>query len=349
MPAINRRHMLGGTLAVAATAASLPRLARAQDRIVNIYNWDTYIGETTVFDFTDKTGVEVRYDLFASNDELFSKLREGNPGYDVIYPSNDWVERMILAGMLTELDHAKIPNFANIDGKFANPEFDPGRRFSMPYMWGTMGIGYRKSVASPNSWKDLLTDPALAGRVSLLDDKHVIQMALKYLGLSLNSRDPAEIAAAADALIEVKSQVKTFTPDTGQDLLISGEVDAAHEWSGDILQVMAEDDDLNYVVPEEGSNIWEDTMAIPKDAPHVEEALEWINYILDAQVHASIAEYIQYACPNAAAMQYIPESDRDNPAIYPPPEVLARCETLIYKGEEVESLYDEALTRVLAA
>ncbi|MCB2011223.1 MAG: spermidine/putrescine ABC transporter substrate-binding protein [Geminicoccaceae bacterium] len=349
MPFLSRRHLLGNGVAIAATTSAFPRLAAAQNRQVNIYNWDTYIGETTVADFTEATGIEVRYDLFASNDELFSKLREGNPGYDVIFPSNDWVERMIVAGLLNELDHAKIPHFANVDPVFANPTFDPGRAHSMPYMWGTMGIGYRKSVAEVHSWKDLLTDSGLTGRVSLLDDKHVVQMGLKYLGFSLNSRDPAEISAAADAIIAAKQQVKAFSPDTGQDLLISGEVDACQEWSGDILQVMTEDDDLQYVVPEEGGNLWEDTMAIPKGAPHVEEAHEWINYILDAKVHASIAAYIQYACPNAAAMEFIPEADRDNPAIYPPREVLERCETLVYKGEEVESLYDDALTRILAA
>lgn len=349
LSAMSRRRLFGHTIAVAATASALPRLASAQGGQVTIYNWDTYIAEDTVDNFTADTGISVRYDLFASNDELFAKLREGNPGYDVIFPSNDYVERMATADMLVALDHSRIPNFANIDPAFVDPEFDPGRQRSMPYMWGTIGIGYRSTVASPSSWKDLFENPDLAGRVSLLNDSGVIQIALKYLGLSGNSVDRGEIMAAADALIKVKDQFKAFAPDTGQDLLIAGEVDACMEWSGDILQVMAEDPELGYNLPDEGGLLWEDAMAIPKDGPNPDAAHEWINYILDAKIHASIADYIKYACPNAAALEFLSEEDRNNPAIYPARSALEKSEVSIYKGEEVESIYEEALTRVLAA
>ena len=346
---LSRRSLFGHTIAVAATASALPKLGLAQDREVNIYNWDTYIADDTVDNFTAATGISVRYDLFASNDELFAKLREGNPGFDVIFPSNDYVERMLAADMLTKLDHSKIPNFANIDPDFTDPVFDRGREHCMPYMWGTIGIGYRSTVFAPTSWQELFESPELNGRVAAMNDTHIIRMALKYLGLSANSRERKEIMAAADALIKVKSQFKTFAPDTGQDLLISGEVDACMEWSGDILQVMAEDDELGYNLPSEGGQLWEDTMAIPKDGPNPEAAHEWINFILDAKVHAGIADFIKYACPNKAAMEFISEEDRNNPAIYPVKEALLNSEVAIYKGEEVESLYEEALTRVLAA
>ncbi len=349
--ALSRRRFVGGTLAVAATVGSFARLAGADEaKRVNVYNWDTYIGETTLEDFTRETGIQVRYDLYASNDELFAKLREGNPGYDVIFPSNDYVERMIAADMLMPLDHEKIPNRVHIDPLFQDPAFDPGRRFSMPYMWGTMGIGYRKTVAQPKSWKALF-EPAEAhcGRISLLNDTSVIQGALKYLGYSVNTRDPKQIDEAAELLIRAKRCIKTFAPDTGQDLLLAGEVDLCFEWNGDILQVMEEDPDLAYVVPEEGSIRWEDTMCIPKGAPHPDNAHTFINYILTPQVHAAIAAFIKYACPNRTALQYLPKEDLENPAIYPPREVLERCEVSVYKGEEVESLYERALTRVLAA
>ena len=347
----SRRRFLGGTLAVAASASALARFARAgEERKVNVYNWDTYIGETTLEDFTRATGIEVRYDLFASNDELFAKLRSGNPGYDVIFPSNDYVERMIAADMLMPLDHERLPNRVHIDPVFADPAFDPGRRYSMPYMWGTMGIGYRKSVAQPKSWKAVFEpEEALCGRVSLLNDTSVIQGALKYLGYSANTRDPKEIDAAADLLIKAKPCIKAFAPDTGQDLLLAGEVDLAFEWNGDILQIMEEDDDISYVVPEEGSLRWEDTMCIPKGAPHPENAHAFINFILTPEVHADIAAFIKYACPNRSALALLPKEDLENPAIYPPRDVLERCEVSVYKGEEVESLYDRALTRVLAA
>jgi spermidine/putrescine transport system substrate-binding protein len=346
---ISRRRFVSGALGIAAALPALGRPGMAQSGQVNVYNWDTYIGETTLDDFTDATGIAVRYDLFASNEELFAKLREGNPGYDVIFPSNDFVERMIAADMLLPLDHAKIPNIGNIDPAFADPAFDPGLRHSVPYFWGTVGLGYRASAADPKTLAELFEGDAYTGRIALLNSIDTILAALKYLGYSLNTKNPAEIEQAAAALIQIKPKIKSFAPDTGQDLLIAGEVDVCLEYNGDVLQVMEEDDDLSYVVPREGSLLWEDTMCIAKGAPNPDNAHAFINFILDAPVHGAIAEYIRYPCPNAAALEFIPEADRDDPAMYPPREVLERCEFAVYKGEEIEGLYQDALTRVLAA
>jgi spermidine/putrescine transport system substrate-binding protein len=347
--ATSRRRFLSGALTVAAAVPIMGRVGFGQSAQVNVYNWDTYIGETTLEDFTDATGIAVRYDLYASNDELFAKLRGGNPGYDVIFPTNDYVERMIAAAMLLPLDHSKIPNMANVDPAFADPAFDPGLRHSMPYFWGTVGLGYRASAASPEAFADVFEGDAYAGRIALLNSIDSLLATLKYLGYSLNTKDAAEIAEAADTLIALKPKIKAFAPDTGQDLLIAGEVDVCLEYNGDVLQVMAEDDDLAYVVPAEGSILWEDCMCIPRGGPNPDNAHSFINFILDAEVHAAIAEYVQYPCPNAAALEFIPEADRENRALYPPREVLDRCEVAIYKGEEIESLYADALTRVLAA
>jgi spermidine/putrescine transport system substrate-binding protein len=201
---ISRRHFVSGALSVGAALPALGRPGRAQSGQVNVYNWDTYIGETTLEDFTDATGIAVRYDLFASNDELFAKLREGNPGYDVIFPSNDFVERMIAADMLQALDHSKIPNLGNIDPAFADPAFDPGLQHSVPYFWGTVGLGYRTSAADPKALADLFEDDAYAGRIALLNSVDTILAALKYLGHSLNTKDPSQIAQAGDALIQIK-------------------------------------------------------------------------------------------------------------------------------------------------
>jgi spermidine/putrescine transport system substrate-binding protein len=346
---LGRRAFLGSSLAVASTAAALPRLAAAQSKQVNVYNWDTYIGETTLDDFTEATGIDVRYDLFASNDELFAKLREGNPGYDVIFPSNNYVERMIAANMLVPLDHAKIPNIANVAPRFQNPGYDPGLAHSAPYFWGTQGIGYRQSVASPTKWADLFASDRYKGRISLLNDADIVRAALKYLGYSLDTRDAAQVEEAAAVLIKAKPNIKAFAPDTGQDLLISGEVDVCMEWSGDIQQVIAEDDDLAYVVPEEGALLWVDCMAVPTGGPNLDNAHAFINFILDGKVHGQIATEVHYACPNAAALEHIPAEDRDNPAIYPSDATLELCEFATYKGEQVEALYETALTRVLAA
>lgn len=346
---VHRRRFLSGSLAVAASLPMLGRGSLAQAQQVNIYNWDTYIGETTLEDFTAATGIAVRYDLFASNEEVFAKLREGNPGYDVIFPSNDFVERMMAADMLLPLDHALIPNLKNLDPLFADPDYDQGRQYSVPYFWGTIGIGYRISEAAPTSWGDLFDSDEYAGRIAWVNSLDTIQSALKYLGYSINTENPDEINEAAELLIRAKPNVKAIAPDTGQDLLIAGEVDVALEYNGDILQVMEEDDDLGYVVPVEGGILWEDDMCIPRGGPNPGNAHTFINFILDGEVHGAIANFVRYPCPNAAAMPFILEEDKADPALYPPREVLELCETSIYKGEEQLSLLNDALTRVLAA
>jgi spermidine/putrescine transport system substrate-binding protein len=345
----HRRRFLSRSLALAASMPILGRAGFAQGQQVNIYNWDTYIGETTLEDFTEATGIAVRYDLFASNEELFAKLREGNPGYDVIFPTNDFVERMIAADMLLPLDHGLIPNLKNIDPFFLDSAYDAGRRYSAPYFWGTIGIGYRVSEAAPTSWGDLFDSDKYAGRMAWLQSLDTIQSALKYLGHSINTEDPDEINEAAELLIAAKPNVKAIVPDTGQDLLIAGEVDITLEYNGDILQVMEEDDDLNYVLPVEGGILWEDDMCIPKGGPNPDNAHTFIDFILDGEVHGEIANFVRYPCPNAAAMPFILEEDKADPALYPPRDVLKLCESSIYKGEKQLSLLNEALTRVLAA
>jgi len=348
---LNRRSFLAATGAVAAGMSFGSKLAwSAEEPKLNFYNWDTYIGENTLSEFKDASGIDVTMDLYASNDELFAKLREGNPGYDAIIPTNDYVERMITAKMVQPLDHGLIPNRKNLAKAFQDAAFDPGRKYSLPYMWGTLGIGYRKSKVSstPDSWKVLLDSDEYSGRIALLNEG-VIGVALKYLGYSYNSKDPKEIKEAEALLIKQKPHIKAFAQDNGQDLLASGEVDLTMEWNGDILQVMAEDDDISYVVPKEGSNVWQDCMCIPTGAPHRENAHKFINFILDAKIGAEIADFIQYATPNAAARKLLPDEYNNNPAIFPSDETLARCEPSVYLGEEAQRLRDEAWTRILAA
>jgi spermidine/putrescine transport system substrate-binding protein len=351
---VSRRSFLSGLGAVAAGVTLLPRGAWSaeEEKKLNFYNWDTYIGETTLADFAKASGIEVKMDLFADNDELFAKLKEGNPGYDVIVPTNDYVERMIKADMIIELDHSKIPNFSNLDPTFQDASFDPGRKYSMPYMWGTIGIGYRKSAVStpPDSWKVLFDSDQYAGRIALLGEAAtVLGSVMKYLGYSFNSTNPDEIKQAEELLIKQKPRIKVFAEDNGQDLLASGEVDLTMEWNGDILQVMQEDDDISYVVPKEGGELWQDCLCIAKGAPHPDNAHAFLNFILDADIGAAIADFIQYATPNAAAKAKMSEEYQNNPAIFPSPEVIARCEPPLYLGEEVVRLYDAAWTRILAA
>jgi len=350
---ISRRAALAGMGAVGISFTVPDRLkAASHAKKVNFYNWDTYIGETTLEDFTGATGIEVQYDLFADNDELFAKLKNGNPGYDLIVPTNDYVERMIVADMLTPLDHSKIPNIANLETTFLNPAFDPGRKFSLPYMWGSIGVGYRKSAVSktPDSWADLYTSDEYAGRIALLGSGDtVFQMALKLMGKSLNDWSDENIAAAEAMVIAQKKHIAAFAPDNGQDLLLAGEVDLAMEWNGDILQAMDEDDDIGFVIPKEGGLLWEDALAIPKGGPNPEGAHALINFLLDGEVVKDLAEYIYYATPNAASKKLVSAEYLENPAIFPPAEAVAKSETAIFAGQEVVQKIDAAWTRVKAA
>ncbi len=348
-----RRSVLKASGAAFIGLTMMPKFAMSEEeKKLNFYNWDTYIGENTLADFQKASGIEVKMDLYADNAELFAKLKEGNPGYDVIVPTNDYVERMMAAGMLDELDHSKIPNMSNIDKNFQDATFDPGRKHTIPYMWGTQGLGYRKSKvteADMNSWKAVFDSDTYAGRIALLGDgESVIGVALKYLGHSFNSVDPAEMKAAEELLIKSKKGVKVYADDNGQDLLASGEVDVAMEWNGDIIQVMGEDDDLSYVVPAEGALLWQDCVCIPKGAPHPENAHAFLNYILDADAGVHIADTIQYATANAAAKAKMSEEYTGNPGIFPSDAVVAVCEPSLY-SEEKTKLRNESWTRIQAA
>ncbi len=350
----SRRSVLKATGALIAGVTFAPRFALSEEeKKLSLYNYDTYIGETTLADFSGATGIAPRLDLFADMDEMFAKLKAGNPGYDAVVIANDYQERMMKANMLMALDHAKIPNMSNIDPAFANPGFDPGRKFSVPYMWGTIGVGYRKS-AVPNgvidSWKILFESDELAGKISLLGDaQNVLGCALKYLGYSFNSTSIDELNKVKDLLIAQKKNIKVFADDNGQDLLASGEVAACQEWNGDIAQVMAEDEDLTYVVPKEGANVWEEAWCIPNGAPHPENAHAFLNFVLDAEAGKNIATTIQYATPNLAAKKLMPPEYVNSVAIYPPAEILAKCEPNVYLGEEAVRVRDEIWTAIQAA
>src|SRR6186997_620290 len=309
----SRRSILKGLGAAAIGISLVGKKSAAwanEEKKLNFYNWDTYIGETTLETFKEKSGIDVNMSLFATNDELFAKLRAGNPGFDVIVPGSEFVERMIKANLLEPLDHAKIPNIKNIAPEFIkDAPFDPGRKFSLPYTWLVIGIGYRKSKVkeTPDSWKVLFNSDAYAGRIAVMSDaSELFRNCFKYLGHSLNDASPELLAQAEAMLIKQKPNIKSFHEDNGQDLLASGEVDVVMEYNGDIAQVMAEDDDLNFVVPKEGAMKQSDTLAIPKGAPHPENALAFINFILNAKVGSEISETIKYPSPNAAAVALMP-------------------------------------------
>ncbi len=318
------------------------------------YNWDTYIGENTLADFKAASGVEVNMTLFATNDELFAKFRAGNPGFDVIMPSNEYVARMVEAKMLAPLDHAKIPNKKNLLPEFQDADFDPGRKYSMPYTWLVLGIGYRKSAMKggviPDSWKYLYDSAEYKGRMSLLSDSaDVFRLGFKYLGKSVNDATPELIKQVEDMLIKQKANIKNFHEDNGQDLLMSKEIDIVLEYNGDIAQKETEDPDLAFVVPKEGSLLNSDCMCIPTGAPNPNNAHAFINFLLDGQNGANITKTILYPTPNAAAKALMDDTYKNNPTIFPPADVMAKCEYGKYAGSEITQAFEAAMTRVRAA
>lgn len=353
----SRRSLLqqAGAAAIGITfAGGLSACGRGGGPRVNFYNWDTYIGPTTLEDFQEATGVPVNMSLFSTNDELFARLRAGNPGYDVIVPSNEFVTRMSQAQMIQEIDRAQIPNFSNLAPEFQEAEFDPGRRYSMPYTWLTIGLAYRKSAIAtpPDSWRWVFDSPQYSQRIALLGESaDLIRLCAKYLGHSLNNIPDPVLTQIEQMLIRQKPHVKAFHEDDGQDLLVSGEVDIVIEYCGDIAQIVAEhgDEEFGWVIPREGTLLNQDCLCIPTGAPHVEEAHAFINYLLDAEAGQKITEEIQYPTPNAAVRERMPESYSNNPIIFPSAEIMAVSEYGQFEGDERARQYEEIFTRISAA
>lgn len=320
---------------------------------LSFYNWDTYIGENTLSDFKKLTGIDVGMSLFSSNDELFAKFRAGNPGYDVIMPSNEYVTRMGEAGLLMPLDHNKLPNKANLLPEFMDAEYDKGRIYSMPYTWLVLGIGYRKSAmkngVAPDSWKAVLDSDEYKGRISVLGESlDLFRLTFKYLGKSVNDFSPELLAQAKAILLKQKANIKTFHEDNGQELLASQEIDIVIEYNGDIAQSKAEDDDLDFIIPKEGSLLNSDCMCIPKGAPSPNNAHAFINYLMDGKVGADIYKQIMYPTPNAAAKTLMDDAYKNNTIIFPPQELIEKSEYGKYMGIENTKAIEEAMTQIRA-
>ncbi|MGK7929636.1 MAG: spermidine/putrescine ABC transporter substrate-binding protein [Spirulina sp.] len=322
------------------------------ERVLNIYNWSTYIDEETIPEFEEKFNVKIQYDTFESNEALLAKIQPGNPGYDIIVPTGDFIENMVAQGLLEELDHNNIPNLKHIDEAFIDPPFDPGNQYSVPYQWGTLGIGYNIEATGGEiiSWEEIFA-PKYKGRVALMEDPRAMLGAiLMYLGYDPNTINESELAKAKDFLIKNKDAIATFAPDTGQDLLDQGEVDIAVEWSGDIFQIMEENDKIRYVIPEEGTIVWTDNLAIPKGAPHKKLAEQFINFVLEPKVSARISNYVKYGSPNKTAREenLLEKEDLENPGIYPPPETFKRLKYADDLGKNTV-LYEQTWTELKVA
>lgn len=342
---------VGLTLGAAGCTKEAAEGSNGEAAKLNFYTWDTYIGKTTLADFKAATGIDVAISLYANNDELFAKMKAGNPGFDVVVPSNEFVQRMALAGMLQKLDHALLPNMGNIDAAFADPDYDRGRQYSLPYTWLVTGIGYRRSKVDgvPDSWKWLFDSDRYKGRIALVGEAgDLIRIGAKYLGHSVNGIDQAMIDRVAAMLLKQRPNIKAFHDDNGQDLLAAGDVDLVMEYNGDIAQIMQDDPDIGFVIPKEGSLINSDNLCIPTGAPRPKNAHLFLNYLLDAKAGAEISKTILYPTPNVAAKALMPPGYAANPVIFPAAATMARCEYGRFEGPDYSRAAELAITRVRA-
>jgi spermidine/putrescine transport system substrate-binding protein len=316
-----------------------------EGQTLSVYNWSTYIADDTVANFEEACGVTVNYDVYDSNESMLARLRQGNPGYDLAVPTDYTVAIMAAEGLLEPINHDNIPNFVHLNEELLDEPYDPGNQYSIPYQWGTIGVGYNVANVGEEitSWEQVWN---YDGPVAWLDDlRGTIGLALQLLGYDPNSTDLDEIAAARDFLIENGSNVVAIAADDGQALLERGEVDIAIEYSGDIFQLIfeCECEDYAYSIPEEGALLWVDSMVVLTGAPNAPLAEVWMDYILDPQVSADIANYVAYASPNQTSIDLglIDEELLSNPAIYPDEEILSRL-FIIADVAEAEVDYSNA-------
>jgi putrescine transport system substrate-binding protein len=329
---------------LAAVLFLFPAAASAQDKVVNVYNWSDYIGEGVLDDFTKETGIKVVYDVYDSNEMLETKLLAGGSGYDIIVPSDRNLARMIQAGVVQKLDKSKVPNLANVWPAIAErlSTYDPGNEYAVNYMWGTTAIGYnvdkikeRMPDAPVDSW-DMIFKPEVIAKfadcgVQVLDSPDdLIPSALNYLGLDPNSKNPEDLQKAGDLLKSVRPSIQKFHSSEYINALANGDICMAVGYSGDILQARdraaeaGNGVNIVYSIPKEGALIWLDAMTIPADAPHVEEAHAFINFMNKPEIAARNSNYVFYANGNLASQPMLDEAVKSDTGIYPDEATFAK-------------------------
>jgi len=353
---------MSGIAALALMAAP----AAAQDRVVNVYNWSDYIDSEVLAAFEEETGIKVNYDVFDSNEVLETKLLTGGSGYDVVVPSASFLARQIQAGVYQPLDQAKLPNMANMreDIRKKTAVYDPDNAYSVNYMWGTSGLGVNADKitelmpdAPLDSWS-LLFDATVLEKihscgVHVMDEPdEMIPAALHYLGLNPDSSDPAEIEQAGELLKSIRPYIQKFHNSEFVNALANGDICLAYGWSGDVFQASdraaeaGNGVEVSYVLPEEGAQMWFDQLAIPADAPHTEEALTFLNFLMRPDVAARLTDYVYYANGNEASVPLINPEITGNPAIYPTAEVMEKLYTVTAKPPRVQRTITRMWTNV---
>ncbi|MDO4325808.1 MAG: extracellular solute-binding protein [bacterium] len=327
-----------------------------------VYNWGEYIDDSVIEEFEEETGIHVTYDLFETNEEMYPIIEAGAVQYDVVCPSDYMIQKMVENGLLAEINFENVPNISYIDEKYMkqSQSFDPQNRYAVPYCWGTVGILYNTKrieelgVPAPTKWADLW-DPRYDGEILMQDSvRDAFMVALKSLGYSMNTSDVEELREAKDLLIAQKPLVQAYVIDQVRDKMIGGEAAVGVIYSGEMLYIQEEvenlglDYSLEYVIPEEGTNIWLDAWVIPANAQNKENAEKWINFLCRPDIAKKNFEYITYPTPNKGAFDLLDEELQNNKAVFPDVEKLKNGEVFQYLGDDVDTIYNEFWKEVKA-
>lgn len=324
------------------------------ERKIVLYNWSNYIDPDVLGEFTKETGISVVEEIYDSNETLRAKLLAGADGYDVIVPSGVMVSTLIREGLIDKIDLSKIPNLKHLDPFFRGLYFDPKDEYSVPYLWGSTGIGYRKDLVAPapDSWAALFDPKLIAkykGKLSVLDDpRETVSAALQYLGYSINSTDPMEIDAAVKVLLLQKPFLSRYDSEVYNDFLVAGDTLVAHGWSGTLNKAIQKNPNIAYVVPKEGGIMGVDCLTIPKSSKNKEAAYKLIDFIMRPAINARIVNKTSYPSANKAAQEFIDKSILSNPSIYPPRAAIEKMEWLKDVGVHSD-LYEKAWEKVRLA
>ena len=322
-----------------------------------IFNWEDYIHPDTVPNFEKEFGVKVIYDNFPGNEALLAKLQAGGARYDVVFPTHNFLPIHIGQGLLAPLNHENIPDLKNVTSRFLDTSFDPGNKYSVPYLWGMTALGhnikYTKDDPNMGSWALFFESgpERYSGKLAFTDEREeVMATALEYLGYSVNSHNEDELREAGEVLMKVKPHVKAFYPGVEErKALITEEVVVGHEWNGEVVKANRENPDVQWLLPKEGGTGWFDNMAISKDAPHKFTAEAFINYMLRPDVASENSDAGGYATSNKESVKkYVAPEIAQNPAMYPTDEDLKRIEFLAVIPDEILPIYDDIWTRLLA-
>lgn len=316
---------------------------------LNVYNWGDYIDKSVLKDFEEEYGIKVVYDTFETNEDLYVKLKQGSSNYDVVIPSDYMIERMIREDMLVKLDKNNVPNLNKVDDQFFNLEFDPSNDYSVPYMWGTVGIIYNKTMVSDpvDSW-DILWNPKYENEIFMLNSQRdTIAVSLLRLGYSMNTRNESELEEAKAELIKQKPLVRAYLGDEVKDAMVGEEAAMAVVWSGDAIAMIRQNPDLDYIIPKEGTNLWFDSMVIPKTTTNKEAAEKFIDFMSRPDISARNTDYIGYSTPIPEAVEMLPDDIKNSKVAYPSDAEIKNTE--VFKDPlDIIKIYDRIWTEITA-